>query len=268
MAFQDNFETENAEGENYFVSMTDMMVGLLFVFIIMLMTFAFSYRQREDVSQDDINRLRKAVEVVDQKIEDLKKVYQTRAQFLEDMKNRLIDVGVQVNVDPATGVLRLGEGILFDPESSTLKQPAGPANIRKIGSVLADVLPCYLTSASNRRSSCGAFGEVTLESIFLEGHADSSGNLQNNWNLSVNRAVATYRELERQAPQVTSLTNLKGERLFSVSGYGQYRPVDNNDTVVGRAANRRIDLRFNMQLDQQRALDQIKAELQRVLDRQ
>src|SRR6516162_9471082 len=99
----------SGQGENYFVSMTDMMVGLLFVFIIMLMTFALSYRQREDISQDDINKLRTAVEVVDHKIDDLKKLYQTRAQFLADIERRLIEVGVQVKVDPATGVLRLGE---------------------------------------------------------------------------------------------------------------------------------------------------------------
>jgi hypothetical protein len=83
MAFQDQLETAHNEGENYLVFMTDMMVGLLFIFIIMLMTFALSYRQREDVSQDDITKLRKAVEVVDRKINELKNVYQTRARFLE-----------------------------------------------------------------------------------------------------------------------------------------------------------------------------------------
>ena len=30
--------------ENYFVSMTDMMVGLVFIFIIMLMYFALRFR--------------------------------------------------------------------------------------------------------------------------------------------------------------------------------------------------------------------------------
>lgn len=267
MVLEDRVNGESSEGENYFVSMTDMMVGLLFVFIIMLMTFALSYRQREDVSQDDIDKLRKAVQVVDQKIDDLKKVFQTRAQFLADMERRLVELGVQVKVDPDTGVLRLGEGILFDPQSSIIKQPAGRVNIGKLSTVLAEVLPCYAGQAGSRPSRCGTSGEVTLESIFLEGHADSSGPVQSNWDLSVNRAIATYRELERSALEVTSMKNPSGERLFSVSGYGHYRPVDTNDTPPGRAANRRIDLRFNMQVDQQRALDQIRSELRRVLDR-
>ena len=33
------------EEESYFVSMTDMMVGLLFIFILMLMYFALQYQK-------------------------------------------------------------------------------------------------------------------------------------------------------------------------------------------------------------------------------
>jgi hypothetical protein len=35
------------EDESYFISMTDLMVGLLFIFIIMLMVFALQYREAE-----------------------------------------------------------------------------------------------------------------------------------------------------------------------------------------------------------------------------
>ena len=37
-------------GENYFVSMTDMMVGMLFLFIILLMVFALNYRVGDEDS--------------------------------------------------------------------------------------------------------------------------------------------------------------------------------------------------------------------------
>ena len=40
------------EGENYFISMTDMMVGVRFIFIIMLMTFALDFRRTTDVQED------------------------------------------------------------------------------------------------------------------------------------------------------------------------------------------------------------------------
>jgi hypothetical protein len=47
--FQNTEETH--EDENYFVSMTDMMVGMLFLFIIMLMMFALNYRKGDDDSE-------------------------------------------------------------------------------------------------------------------------------------------------------------------------------------------------------------------------
>src|SRR5690606_31806492 len=45
------------EDENYFISMTDMMVGILFVFIILLMVFAMNFRQQTDTSEERIRRL-------------------------------------------------------------------------------------------------------------------------------------------------------------------------------------------------------------------
>jgi hypothetical protein len=40
MIAEEESATGSEEGENYFVSMTDMMVGVLFIFILMLMAFA------------------------------------------------------------------------------------------------------------------------------------------------------------------------------------------------------------------------------------
>ena len=41
-ASDDTDGSHTEEDENYFVSMTDMMVGILFIFIIMLMVFALT----------------------------------------------------------------------------------------------------------------------------------------------------------------------------------------------------------------------------------
>ncbi len=47
--FQNAEETH--EDENYFISMTDMMVGMLFLFIITLMMFALNYRKGDEDSE-------------------------------------------------------------------------------------------------------------------------------------------------------------------------------------------------------------------------
>jgi hypothetical protein len=65
----DESASESEEGENYFVSMTDMMVGVLFIFIIMLMIFALDFRTKTDVQDNAIDVARQ----VARKLDDLEK---------------------------------------------------------------------------------------------------------------------------------------------------------------------------------------------------
>lgn len=90
-------EHEVVEEENYFVSMTDMMVGLVFIFIILLMDFALDFR---DVTAE------------------LSGADRTDAQILHEMQESLREKGVQVSRDTQNGVLRLPDSILFDSARS------------------------------------------------------------------------------------------------------------------------------------------------------
>lgn len=67
--------------------------------------------------------------------------------------------------------------------------------------------------------------------IFIEGHADSSGNQWNNKKLSEMRAksVALY----FKSHDVTA------DRL-AIAGYGATRPIESNSTPEGRRRNRRV----------------------------
>ena len=67
--------------------------------------------------------------------------------------------------------------------------------------------------------------------IFIEGHADSSGNQLNNKKLSEMRAktVALY----FKAHEVTA------DRL-AIAGYGATQPIESNSTPEGRRRNRRV----------------------------
>lgn len=67
--------------------------------------------------------------------------------------------------------------------------------------------------------------------IFIEGHADSSGNQLKNKNLSEMRAKAVA--LYFKAHDVTA------DRL-AIAGYGATRPIDSNRTPEGRRRNRRV----------------------------
>jgi outer membrane protein OmpA-like peptidoglycan-associated protein len=70
-------------------------------------------------------------------------------------------------------------------------------------------------------------------SITIEGHTDSTATAEHNQDLSERRAQAVRQYLE-SAGIVTA--------RLSTAGYGATRPVSSNDTPLGRAQNRRVEL--------------------------
>jgi chemotaxis protein MotB len=218
------------EEESYFVSMADMMVGLLFVFIILLLYFALQFRQStHDISNAD----------------------DSRTKILTRLDGALRARGLQVSIDPAAGVLRLPEEILFDVGQSRLNAN-GQKAVAILGSTLASTLPCYTYP---RPASCPP-GRVRIDSIFIEGHTDSDpltgrGLMQDNLDLSVLRATNTYRALLAATPGLGGMRNRPAgqglpQPILSVSGYGADRPIAQGDTPDAKRRNRRIDLRFLM----------------------
>ncbi|MFD1735538.1 flagellar motor protein MotB [Bacillus salitolerans] len=74
--------------------------------------------------------------------------------------------------------------------------------------------------------------------VVISGHTDnvpiSNAQFDSNWHLSVMRAVNFMKLL---------LENEKLDaRRFSAKGFGEYQPVDTNDTAKGRANNRRVEV--------------------------
>jgi len=74
--------------------------------------------------------------------------------------------------------------------------------------------------------------------IRIEGHADNvpinTSSFPSNWHLSVTRALNTAYFLIHNE-------NLLPEKI-SIVGYSEYRPIDSNNTIEGRANNRRVDI--------------------------
>ena len=70
--------------------------------------------------------------------------------------------------------------------------------------------------------------------VTIEGHTDNTGSDQHNLELSRRRAEALKSELVTRYGLPTS--------RLSTAGYGRTRPVDSNDTLDGRAHNRRVEI--------------------------
>lgn len=265
-------ETSGAEGshteedENYFVSMTDMIVGILFIFIIMLMIFAFNFQKQTDqteaLTEQQKLQIEKAQELaqqisdlqaqIDSEISKIDQADQARAELLETIRARLESVGLKVTIDRETGVLRLNDdAIRFEKSKDTLNRIA-EHNVDSLARVLADVLPAY--TACTTATVCPTTSGHRIETVFVEGHTDRDGGRALNWQLSTARAVNTYGRIVAQSPGLLTLKNSAGQEILSVSGYADTRPVADPDDLE---ANRRIDLRFVMEADRAKRLSEV-----------
>ncbi len=122
------------------------------------------------------------------------------------------------------GNIILSEDILFDVGSADIKKDASPALDQ-----LATVFASFLASDENAQY---------VDSIVISGHTDSSGNDEYNRGLSTDRAnsVLSYL-LKTQGGKLNRYAS-----YFCAAGYGKTRPVADNNTEEGRAANRRIEI--------------------------
>ncbi|PHN01401.1 OmpA family protein [Flavilitoribacter nigricans] len=76
--------------------------------------------------------------------------------------------------------------------------------------------------------------------ITVEGHTDSDGDANFNWDLSVGRATSIVKELTKNGVDPKRVT---------ASGRGEYFPVATNETAQGKAQNRRTEIILEPNLD-------------------
>jgi len=69
--------------------------------------------------------------------------------------------------------------------------------------------------------------------ILVAGHTDSTGSEEYNLDLSKKRAQSVANYLSTQKVNPTR---------FTIMGYGESQPIASNDTVEGRAQNRRVEV--------------------------
>lgn len=249
------------EGDGYFASVSDLMVGILFIFLLMLTVFALNYREAEhdqevrreelESAKKEASRLRELLDAALRQLQhDIEASSNARDRLLTTLEKDLNARGIKVTVDRQAGILHLPGDLLFGTLSATL----GPKQRDSIGilaNALARTLHCF--TPSDDRTDCDPADFAILESVLVEGHTDRrpiSGNgnsFRDNDQLSTERALAVFAELQRIQPPLNDLFNADHSYpLLGVSGFGERRPLPNAqaDTESDYTLNRRIDLRF------------------------
>lgn len=206
--------SENKENA-FTLSISDLMAGLLSVFILAVCYFMLNLGQVKDQYTGNM---------------------EMRDDMLEEIKAELDQKGTTVIIDKKQGALRIEGDFLFNTGEAHVKE-SGRQDILN----LADVLYQVLEKEHYKNA---------IETIFIEGHTDNvdieTPEFPSNWELSTQRAINTWKLMYQEGPALDTEKNSNGEPIFSCSGYADTRPIADNDTEDGRQSNRRIALRFTM----------------------
>lgn len=135
------------------------------------------------------------------------------------------DEDIQVSVEKTVVYISIADKLLFKSGSSTISSKA-----KTVLGKVADVI--------------GAQPELE---VMVEGYTDNkqviaNANIKDNWDLSVNSATSVIRVLQEDF-------NIDPARLVA-AGRSEYTPLESNDTVEGRARNRRTRIVLMPKLDQ------------------
>jgi len=251
-------------GTDYFASMTDMMVGILFIFVIMIAYFAFQINSSDSIPKP-VHQV-----VVDKNIKleaELKKLrrpnpletYITAGNTVRDDLVKKVIQQLKANSVDAKSVQRgvvtiSGKGLFASGQSDLQSVPGAVEKVNAIASVLANQTRCFTTN--NNETGVGKPcnpDAVFIEALFIEGHTDDipvkavlADGSKSNLELSSRRATKTYQQAVAFRPDLVSFRNPANQQALSVAAYGEQRPIASNLTTQGREDNRRIDIRFVM----------------------
>lgn len=181
--------------------------------------------------EDELNAMLKKNEEQSKRIAELEAILSAKDKALSDLKANIQNAlkgfsSDEIQVIEKNGKLyvSLSEKLLFKSGSFTV-DPKGEEAITKLGEIL---------------------NSQTDFDIVVEGHTDNvaykgTGQLLDNWDLSVKRATSVVRIL-------TEKGKLAPEKV-SASGRGEYLPVQSNDSAENKAKNRRTEIILSPKLD-------------------
>ncbi|WP_370462611.1 flagellar motor protein MotB [Pseudomaricurvus sp. HS19] len=235
------------EENPYWISFSDIMAGLLVIFVLAAIALVLELTQLKEKIQEDMSELARAEQV--------------RRDILKDIVGELNSMKIPVKLSENDTVIRIPNDVLsFRQRSFNL-----PDDKRSLANALAIGEVIYKSIRKENRWKY-------LDTVFVEGHTDrapySNQAIKGNWGLSTFRAISVWDYWNSEMPEGSRLDELKnhvGKKLFSVSGYAETRPVscsnaspdvDNQDvcprgridSLESLKMNRRIDIRFTVKL--------------------
>jgi chemotaxis protein MotB len=179
-----------------------------------------------------LEKLKRDMEVRSQRIAELENIISSKDAAMTKLKNAISKAltnfeGKGLTVEQRDGkvYVSMENKLLFESGSWAVGKN-GKEAVKQLGTVLADNPDI---------------------AVMIEGHTDNApyigtGQISGNWDLSTKRATAIVEILRENA-------RINPENL-TAAGRGEYAPIASNETVEGKAKNRRIEVILTPKLDE------------------
>ena len=204
--------TESDEIPDYWITYSDLMVGLLMTFALLLFLAMAKIQREVRAAEGVINANKDAIRLAGEQLKG---------------------TGQTVTLDSATGTLTLNSELLFGYASARLK-PEAIGQINAIGTVF---LPSLLRQASV---------DTLLQEIVVEGHTDTVGTYMSNLVLSQQRAYSVMNALVDATSGQDYAPRLR--TLIVASGKSEVRPIF-GPLGYDAAKSRRIEIHLRFRDD-------------------
>lgn len=191
-------------------------------------------KKERDYLEKEVKRLRlRTGEVAAEKEKELASLKNTYNDLINELEDEIKRGEIKITQVVDRLSVNLVEKILFESGEADIKD-----NGLRVLSRLGEILK-----------------EVQGKQIRVEGHTDNvpigpglKKIFPTNWELSMQRATNVVRYFQEEADI--------DPKILSASGYSKYRPIVSNDTLEGKAQNRRIEIVL-LPLDVDRVLEEL-----------
>ena len=246
-------ESESQKNDvEYWMSYSDLMAGLVLIFILLLVFFIAQKKDEFEKQQKELEDQKAQMTVLDR---DVTRVLGIREEILRRVKTRFEAAGSNVTFDDSTGAIRLGSNILFEE---------GEAKLSKEGRATLDrVIPLYYEAL---------LGDERLrqhvDQIVFEGHTNSNFSGDDDpdraylFNLRLSQKRA-YEAMEYVIEEGVG-DEYNAKKLLAANGYSSSRLIymDVEKKQEDKERSRRIEIRFR--LKDERSLNQLKHMFERL----
>ncbi len=210
---------ERKEDNSWLLVYLDVITLLLIVFIVLYALM--DPGDHEDPSEGILDGAPDILEDDPSVLEGEPDLLDEPAEAADVPEELLEEHGITATGEEETLTFRLDDAVLFDTAEAELRDAGREA--------IDEILPVL---------------EATGARISVEGHTDdrpiATEQFPSNWELSSARASAVLRYLEEQG--------IERARMRAI-GYGDIRPLADNDTPEGRAENRRVEVTLHFGAD-------------------